>query len=187
MDEQLLWSEFRDGEKQALEKLYRLYAADMVRYGRKFSDNEQVVEDAIQDLFIDLWRRREHLGEAPSVRNYLFASLRRRVIRVLSAEKKRAEKNQESLAVFLAEFTVQDRIVAGELDAERRSRLKKALERLSDRQKEVIYLRFFQDMDYKDIGEVMQLNYQSVRNLVSSAIRSLRSAFLLLFLLFCMS
>ena len=49
------------GRKAALEKLYRSHAPILLRYGSKFSADWQLVEDCLQDLFIDLWQRREQL------------------------------------------------------------------------------------------------------------------------------
>ncbi len=48
------------------------------------------------------------------------------------------------------------------------------MDKLSARQREIIYLRFYHNMSYEEISDVMQINYQVCRNLLSQAIKSLR-------------
>jgi RNA polymerase sigma factor (sigma-70 family) len=57
------------------------------------------------------------------------------------------------------------------------------LNELPKRQKEVIYLHYFEEMDYNQIAAVMGINYQSVLNLTQKALQKLRSADLLILLL----
>jgi RNA polymerase sigma factor (sigma-70 family) len=69
---------------------------------------------------------------------------------------------------------VEDLIIESEMAEEQAHQLQEAMRELPDRQREALYLRYYQDMDYRDICAIMDINYQSVRNLVASAIRSLR-------------
>ena len=71
-----------------------------------------------------------------------------------------------------------------EISEEQSAKLKVAFEHLSKRQKEAVYLKYYSGLDYEDIGEVMDINYQSTRNLIFNALKSLRKQMLLLFILF---
>jgi len=57
-----LWEDFKKGEKYALTQIYYRYADSLFRYGKKFSSDDELVKDAIQDLFFDLIRTRAKLG-----------------------------------------------------------------------------------------------------------------------------
>jgi len=57
-----LWEDFKKGEKYALTQIYYHYADSLFRYGKKFSSDDELVKDAIQDLFFDLIRTRAKLG-----------------------------------------------------------------------------------------------------------------------------
>ena len=174
MSESLLWSQLREGRKAALEKLYRSHAPALLQYGGKFSTDQQLVEDCLQDLFIDLWQRRGQLSPVSSVQSYLLVAMRRRVIRQLSRQQKHETTEEPEEHQFDFEIAIDEQIAARELSHEQHLKLKNALEQLSPRQKETIYLKYQLGMSYEDIGKTMDINYQSVRNLAHSALSRLK-------------
>lgn len=178
MSDILLWKELKDGNKSALERIYSTYISSLLKYGRKFSRNDSVIEDCIQDLFIELWKNREGLGMTDSIQRYLLVALRRKVIRQLDKSKKWVSDTEPTELDFEVEIAVDQKLIALELSAERAAQVKAAMENLSKRQKEVIYLKYVSGLDYEDIGEIMGLNYQSVRNLVSNALKKLKGTLL---------
>lgn len=173
----ILWKKLKSGEKSALAQIYAEHAAVMLKYGRRFSPDGQLVEDCVQDLFIELWNNREGLGMTDSIRKYLLLSLRRKIIRRVSTSRYSANEPEEGS--FEAVFDIEQEIIGGEIDAERQKRLKGALEGLTKRQQEILYLKYYTDLDYHDIGEIMDLNYQSARNLAFRALEALRELMLL--------
>jgi RNA polymerase sigma-70 factor (ECF subfamily) len=173
----ILWKKLKSGEKSALEQIYSEHAAVMLKYGRRFSADGQLVEDCVQDLFIELWNHREGLGMTDSIRKYLLLSLRRKIIRMVSTS--RYSTNEPEEGAFEAVFDIEQEIIGGEIDAERQKRLKDALEGLTKRQQEILYLKYYTDLDYHAIGEIMDLNYQSARNLAFRALEALRELMLL--------
>ena len=178
MSDIILWRQLKEGNKSALERIYSIYISSLLKYGRKFSRNDQVIEDCIQDLFIELWKNREGLGMTDSIQRYLLVALRRKVIRQLDRSKKWVSDNEPTELDFEVEIAVDQKLIALELSDERAAQVKAAMENLSKRQKEVIYLKYVSGLDYEDIGEIMELNYQSVRNLVSKALKKLKGTLL---------
>ena len=178
MSDILLWKQLKEGNKSALERIYSTHVSSLLKYGRKFSRNDQVIEDCIQDLFIELWKNREGLGMTDSIQRYLLVALRRKVIRQLNRSKKWVSDNEPTELDFEVEVAVDQKLIALELSEERAAQVKAAMENLSKRQKEVIYLKYVSGLDYEDIGEIMELNYQSVRNLVSNALKKLKGTLL---------
>ena len=183
MSDILLWKQLKDGNKSALERIYSTYISSLLKYGRKFSRNDQVIEDCIQDLFIELWKNREGLGMTDSIQRYLLVALRRKVIRQMDKSKKRVSDTEPTELDFEVVIAVDQKLIALELSEERAAQVKAAMENLSKRQKEVIYLKYVSGLDYEDIGEIMDLNYQSVRNLVSNALKKLKGTLLPLVLM----
>ena len=183
MSDILLWKQLKEGSKSALERIYSTYISSLLKYGRKFSRNDQVIEDCIQDLFIELWKNREGLGMTDSIQRYLLVSLRRKVIRQMDKSKKRVSDTEPTELDFEVVIAVDQKLIALELSEERAEQVKAAMENLSKRQKEVIYLKYVSGLDYEDIGEIMDLNYQSVRNLVSNALKKLKGTLLPLVLM----
>ncbi len=178
MSDILLWKQLKDGNKSALERIYSTYISSLLRYGRKFSRNDQVIEDCIQDLFIELWKNRAGLGMTDSIQRYLLVALRRKVIRQLDKSKKWVSDTEPTELDFEAEIAVDQKLIEMEISSERAQQVKAAMGNLSKRQKEVIYLKYVSGLDYEDIGEIMDLNYQSVRNLVSNALKKLKGTLL---------
>lgn len=77
---------------------------------------------------------------------------------------------------FFGEFSVETRIIQQEFEEQQLKKLRQTLDKLSKREREVIYLKFYQEMDYEQIAALMSINYQSVRNLVHTAIRELKKS-----------
>lgn len=175
--DQNLWSRLQQGDKQALEAIYRSQVEALLQYGLKFTPDQSVVEDCLHDLFVRLWQRHEQLGATSSVEAYLFASLRRAIIKRLKEAQRYSSPERQDDPIFGAELAIDALIVARELTKEQGQQLEAAFSQLSDRQREAIYLRYYQEMDYEAISAAMDINYQSVRNLVSGGIRKLRTAF----------
>lgn len=184
MNDLLLWKRLKAGDKKALEQIYLREVNYLLAYGKKISTNGPLVEDCVQDLFVELWKNREGASQTDSIRPYLLIALRRKIIRKLKKiQQSQSEKVPEEVD-FAAELSIDTQWMAAELSAERAAQLQQAFTRLSSRQQEAIYLKYYTGMDYQDIAEVMDINYQSVRNLMFNALEKLRKYLLLLLCLF---
>ncbi|MCI4648010.1 sigma-70 family RNA polymerase sigma factor [Phaeodactylibacter sp.] len=183
MNDVQLWDALRQGKKSALEAIYRREVVDLFRYGRRIIDDEALVEDVIQDLFIGLWRRRDGLGATDSIRRYLFVALRRDLIRRNTRLRRITGELDETSLEEETVTSIDADIIEAESQELRSARLKEAMKQLSKRQQEVLYLKYFQQMDYHTIAEVLEINYQSVRNVASAGLKALRKLTGLLFLL----
>jgi len=183
MTDQKLWNELREGKHSALEKIYRTYFSDLFNYGKKFASDEATVEDCIQELFVELWKNRVRLSETDAIKPYLFVSLKRKLFRVVKKNRTSTDTELEETH-FDAELSIDQLLINAEIDKEQKENLNAAFEQLSDRQKEILYLKYYSNMDYKSISETMDMNYQSARNLVARAIQKLSKNFKLSILLF---
>ena len=146
--------------------------------------NDALVEDCIQDLFLEIWKNRKNLGKTDSIKLYLLSSLRRKIIRKSTSESKKIDKNASVENYnFEVEFTPEDLIISDETTQLNNKKLQGHLQKLSKRQKEAIYLKYYQGLEYDEISRIMDINYQSARNLVYSALKALKQNFLALGLL----
>jgi RNA polymerase sigma factor (sigma-70 family) len=150
----------------------KIFTNPMYRYGIRFVENEDFVKDCIQDVFFELWNRRERISQTESVKSYLFKALRLRIFREKSKWKhpEALDDNYE----FMMEFDAESNIIKQELTDEICSKLHKILDNLPKRQKEILYLRFYEGLDQDKIAEIMELNRQSVYNLLHESILRLR-------------
>ena len=183
-----LWEAFRLGDAQALATLFEAHYYALFSYGLKLTGDKELVKDCIQNLFQKLWRRREGVRATQVVKAYLFKALRRH----LGDETKLLRQHRHLLPAYTDSFEVtyshEEFLIAEQSDAEQSTRLLGALNQLSKRQREALYLKFFDGFSYERIAEVMSLNTQSVRNLIFNALKSLRKVILVslaLVLLLC--
>lgn len=143
----------------------------MYNYGRKFTDNTALIEDAIQTVFITLWKNRENLADIHSPRGYLFCSFRNYIFK----EKK---KRQETFfQTEVQEFEIDNFIVDKETNAAISHRLKIALSGLTSRQREAIYLRFYEALSYEETAEVMNNSVKATYRLIARSLLKLKEVF----------
>lgn len=169
------WQRLTGGDVTALEDLMQTYSRLLFRYGRKFSDDADLVKDCIQDLFLDLWERRAHLRPDVRVKPYLMVALRRRIHRQVQRQHSQAGVAADADLLPLVEFSVEENYIEDEATRRRAHALHALLNRLPTRQKEAIYLRFFEDLDREEIAQTMGVAPQSVSNLLQEALRKLRA------------
>lgn len=174
IDDSQLWDDLRAGKKSALKVIYDQEFQYLFNYGRKIFQRTELVEDSIHDLFVEIWQRHDSLGPTDSIRRYLATSLRRKIVSVLKKESKSQSVDSFDTIPFDVELAIDEVIIAQELNEEQAAQLKRAFEKLTAKQKEILYLRFYQGLDYEQIADVLDMKYQSLRNAVSRAIKNLR-------------
>ncbi|MCC5908611.1 MAG: sigma-70 family RNA polymerase sigma factor [Balneolaceae bacterium] len=173
--EDLLWIDIQNGNEEALADLFLLYYDQLFNYGIKIIGNTEFIKDCIQELFLTIWDRRNYINEAYSVKSYLLSSLRRTVFRKLKKSRAIYDRNQKYAESFSQEvLNVEELMVYFEVKKEKKIKLEKAITQLGGRQKEVIYLKFYDGLSNAEIADVMGINRQSVYNHVSGAIQSLQ-------------
>jgi len=166
----LHWEAFRKGDREAFATLFRNHYPALYRYGCKFTTDAQQLEDAIQELFIELWKSNSR-NTVVSVRSYLLKSLKYKLLRGNS------KKRQTLLPVdgdWGFEWSHENFLIAAQETEEKRQKVLKAVDQLSPRQKEIVYLKYYQNLSYDELGDVMNINYQVARNLLYQAMKMLK-------------
>lgn len=159
--------------------IYNLYVDDLFTYGTYLGYNREVVKDAIHDLFLKFLDDKNILNDVSNIKFYLFRSLRNRLLDMYKYQKEHIGLN-EYFAVemqFNIQVNVEDLIIEKEEQMQIKDEIEQMLNTLTDRQREIIYLRYIQEYDYNQISELLQINVHSCRKLVSKAICSLREKF----------
>jgi RNA polymerase sigma factor (sigma-70 family) len=167
-----LWTQFLPGDHLALDALVKRHYHLLYQYGCKFTRDAALVKDCIQDMFLYLWHKRHAINETASVEHYLMKALRRRLERALS--KTGLTEGMGFLEFKDTTATPDDQIIQQEQKTALADRIKKCILQLSKRQQEIIYLRFYLNASAADIADIMQLNRQSVYNLLNDALNKLR-------------
>ena len=170
----LLWDSLRKGNDIAFSSLYKKYVQSLFNYGMHIHPNRDLIKDCIQELFIKFWEKRESLGSIEKVSFYLFRSFKNLLFHKIEISSKKSPLTQDLIDQMAPELPVENFYINSEMVDQRIVRLKKAVLLLTDRQREVILLRFFQGFEAKEIAEIMNLSIPGVHNLLSLTIKSLR-------------
>lgn len=174
-EENVLWLKIKNGDEEALADLFRLYYNRLFNYGIKIVKNDEFIKDCIQELFLTIWDRKKYINEAFSVSSYLISSLRRTIFRKIRKQKTHYERNKKYFDHHFQEtLNIEELIIHFETRSKNKEQLACALDQLGGRQKEAIYLKFYDGLSNNEIADVMGINKQSVYNHVSGAIRMLQ-------------
>lgn len=175
--DQFLWDALRMGDKKALDHIFENYISLLQWYGEKITKNQTVVEDSIQELFIELWNKKALLSSTTSIKFYLFKSLRRRIIKKLKTENWHGGFiSSWNIPDLQFDFSRESVIIGEEIDQAKKKYISSVMSNLSKRQQEIIYLKFYEDLSASQIGEVMHLSIPSVYSLIGKAFATLRKA-----------
>jgi RNA polymerase sigma factor (sigma-70 family) len=175
LDDVHVWQNIKRDNELAFSIIYRKYTQRLYNYGMHCCHDHDVVTDCLQELFVSIWDKRKNLTVVHSVSSYLFKSFRRLLMRKLSWRKKflqYIDVNQEKYFEII--LPVEALIEIGEHQKEQSEKLRQGLMSLTKRQREAIFLKFYNDLSYSDIASIMDLQVDSVYNVISKAIDSLR-------------
>ena len=169
-----VWSRFKVGDQEAFAILYNLHIDNLYSYGTKLCKDEEAVKDALQELFLELFLKREKTKIVPeNLKFYLLLALKRNLIKKLQSGRRISNLFYETLD-FEPEYSVEFRIMEQEKDAEINQKVKNALNQLPARQKEAVYLRFNEALDYNEIAGILEISVESVRKQVHRALKTMR-------------
>jgi RNA polymerase sigma factor (sigma-70 family) len=166
------WSRFKNGDIQAFEMIYNQHVDLLVSYGTKITPDLDLVEDAIQDLFLYLFSKKEKLADPRSVQYYLLKAFRRILIKRIKDEGSftSGEKNNFSFQYTL-EFDDETPQQAREKKLEL---IESLIEQMDSKKKEVLFLKFYSGLSYEEIGRLVGIHPDSAKKQVYRTITSLR-------------
>lgn len=173
MTDSELWRNFKKGKNWALTKIFCDNYDMLFYYAMGFQISDEIAKDLIQDLFLKLWNSKNKLASTNKIKPYLLKSFRTILIDHATKEKKlETRKNVETDIEFTA--SVEEDLIIKESNRQLIKELKYAIQQLNPRESELIYLKFYFRLDNHSIAEVMNIKYQSVKNLYMSALTNLR-------------
>ena len=174
---QKLWNEYRSGDMYALANIMQSYYVDLFHWGLRLNPEHEFIKDCIQDVFVKLWKIHETVNSVANIRAYLMMVLKSRIIKELSKKHVTHQFGLTNDYAFSVEFSSDLRMIHEEHEIYKTRKLERILNGLSERQREVIYLKYYQALSYDEIAEMMQLNRQSVYNLIQKSLGNLRKQY----------
>jgi RNA polymerase sigma factor (sigma-70 family) len=173
-----IWAQLRNGNQDALLALYNKYYTGLINYGLKLTGNRVLTNDCITQILLRLWDKRNDLPVVENPRSYLltclrnelFAELRSVNSRVIRAKgfQSASEQEEPSYEEYLIQLQTNDALKA---------RLTIALKGLSPREKQLLELKFFEDLTYDEIASRCRITKRTAYNIIHTALKILKDDF----------
>lgn len=155
------------------ERTFKRYFDSLYNYGIKINASEDVVKDSIQEVFFRIWKNGIDLSEVEYPKTYLMQALRRQILNTLDLKYSRIIKIKLETDIAFV-FSHEDYWIQNQEEEELREKVVNALNLLSNKQREAVYLRYFEDLSFDEIAKIMNINLQSVKNNVHRGLSTLR-------------
>ena len=172
----LIWDKMKSGDEKSLSDIFTLYYSDLYKYGIKIFDLPDLVKDSIQDVFMRTWETRDSIGDVQNPKAYLISSVRRKLF--VNKETRSDEISDELLKKKGKQnfsFSTTEFIEIEEISQQIRNSLVTAINNLPERQRELVFLRFYYNLKYLEIAKIMEVNEQTVRNMMQRTLTNLRA------------
>lgn len=175
-DNKFYWNSFLAGDKEAFAHYYNIHIDALYSYGTKICSDENLIKDAIQEIFLELYLKRNQYKISPShLRFYLILTLKHNLIKKIKRNRRLRDESFFEMQ-FEPEYSIETNIINDENEAEVNNKVKLLLDGLPEKQKEVLYLRFNEGLGYQEIAKILKISVESARKQVYRAIRSIRSS-----------
>jgi len=169
-----LWKGLKKGDKVALNILFRKYYPLLHNYGSKLTKNTALTEDCLQDFFLYLYEHRHNLKEVDTIKPYLFKAFRNRLFKYLKAKTNIVSIESIEKDGLPIEFSAEELMIHQENAQLQSAQILPLLNQLTNKQKELIYLKYYNNLSITDISEVIGISYQGVLNGLGKAMKKLR-------------
>lgn len=172
-----IWKDFDNGDENAFNYIYRKYVKVLFKYGCQICKDQNHIQDCIQNIFIDLRRKRGGLNEVQNIKAYLFKILYRELIRKSNKSKEAVYQHPEKVSNnFSIEFSQETKLIQEECHQEKYQKIQTAINKLTCRQRQAILLLYEEGMTYKEISVAMELGeVKSARKVIYRALSTLKS------------
>lgn len=170
MSDRELLERLRQGDTTAFDAIFRAWYGPLVGTAERMLRDRAVAEELVQDVMLELWRRRETLAPDGSPQAYLFQATRNRVLNHLRHRKIEQRSEPEVRAESSSSPNADAVVVEGELDIA----VQRAVQSLPDRCREVFELSRVHGLKYAEIAHQLGISVKTVEAQMGKALRTLR-------------
>lgn len=174
------WIIITEGDQEAYKAFYRIYAIKFYNYGKKFTKNTPLIEDTIQEVFLEIWSKRQKVLKVNSINAYFFSTFRYTLFKNIKEDIKIVGTSEFETET---QFAIDSIIINKEIDAELKAKLEKALATLTSHQREAILLRFYENLSYEEVAAILNISVKATYKIMARSLSALRDKMLSLVVL----
>ena len=181
---QALVKALKEGNQLAFSIVYKTYAAQTFSLAFKYLLNKELAEDAVQNLFLKLWLKKEEIDETKPINRYLFAMLKNDLLNTLRDSKKNIYLLEDCLSMVLE---LEDDSQNENLKQEQMNIIQQALEQLSPQRRKVFEMKVSGKYSNQEIADKLNLSINTIKFQYSQSLKQIRSTVgeLSLLLVYC--
>ncbi len=168
------WKKFKQGAPEAFEALYNLYVDDLFNYGCRLTHDTVLLKDSIHDVFVELWKYRKTIVDVQNPKYYLLKSLRNKLFSNSKVVPLYTNNQFDDIFEKPSDELADRLLLSEEQHKWNKKIINKLMNNLTARQKEAIHLHFYHGFTYLEMTSLMQMNYQSILNLMQRALKALK-------------
>ncbi len=161
---------YRSLDKQLFEQLFRDYFTRLCNFAQSYINDLDTAREIVQEVYINLWQKKESIDTDKSIKSYLYASVKNRCLNYIRDNKK---FRSYVLDVEIADFEVtfeSDAFTESELQ----TKINNALGKLPEKCRQVFQLSRFEELKYKEIAAKLNISVKTVEAQMSKALKILR-------------
>lgn|GEM_PF-694608 len=171
-----LWQKLIMGDRDAFLHIYQEHYVGLMNYGSFYFKNRGTTNDAIVEMLLNLWDKRTTLPQVKNVRSYLISCLRFTILQNIKTEKWKDSKANSIINHLEGDQpSHEEQLTMLQSNDQLKRKLHKSFEKLSDRQKELLQLKFFENMGYEEIAASCNITKRTAYNIIHDAIKILRA------------
>lgn len=168
-----VWTGFKEGDMEAFRQIYDAFLGNLYSYGSKLTTNTVVVEDSIQEMFLDMYTHRKNLSETDNLEYYLLKVLRRTIFHKLKQENRFQLIEDIKHGAFNLDFEIENNM-PDDIQEEKINLIKESLSAMDPQNKEILYLKFYRGLSYLQISELLEIKPDSAKKQVYRIVARLR-------------
>lgn len=168
----------RKGDKKAFEALFFEYHDQLSRFSNSITKSREFARDAVQDVFLKIWRNRKDLDIKVSIRVYLYQAVRNQSLNLLDRQKNQI-KLKESYGIQLKiNHRNEDydyKLLIKQEEKDLVDRIWEAANQMPERRRLVFELHRKHGFSYSEIAEILEISIKTVENHMAKALQYIRS------------
>ncbi|NDV63715.1 RNA polymerase sigma factor [Bacteroides sp. 224] len=175
----LLWKRFLKGDSEAYSQIYQQTVKDLFQYGLLYTTDRELIKDCIHDVFVKIYANRANLNVTNNIMGYLIVALKNTLLNALQKNANHPTTGEPAPEKETAtdHSTPETAYIKEEEEQQTKQTVRTIMAALPERQREIIYYRYMQDMSIQEIAEITDMNYQSVLNSIQRALNKVKGKF----------
>lgn len=177
----ILWNRFKQGDEQAFDSLFKQMHPLLCPFAQRILNNRADAEDTVQEVFINLWKNKDKIHIAGSSKAYLFQmvhnSCYNKILHFRTLKYQTNKLTETEIWNRIHEsYQIQDSFIQLLEAKETEEVIKKAVEDLPDKCREIFILNRFQGYSYEEIATKLKISQNTVRVQIFRALEQLRNS-----------